>query len=982
MPAKKSTVRGKKASPKKSGASAARKTRSPKKSAKAKAKKKVAKKQMKASKARVKKTAAKAKRGEKKVAAKKKAVKKTTQRTMGEVKPRKKVYFFGGGKAEGAKLSKEVLGGKGKGLQDMVALGLPVPAGFTIITNECIEYFRRGNKLTNVLKKEVKEAIKKVEKVMGRKFGDPENPLLFSIRSGARVSMPGMMDTVLNLGITSKTLPGLIKVGGERFAYDSLRRFYQMYGGVVLGLKPESEAEEDPFESIIKEVKERRGVEFDVELTVEDLKELVERFRELIKEKTGREIPDDHFEQLWEAIGAVFKSWNNPRAIAYRKLNGIPDDWGTAVNVQSMVFGNMGPDCGTGVAFTRNPSTGENAFYGEYLMNAQGEDVVAGIRDPLPISKSSKETPEQKSLEEEMPDIYKQLLKIRKQLEKFYRDMLDIEFTIERGKLWMLQVRVGKRTGQAEVKIAVDMAKERLISREEAVLRVDPESLEQLLHPVIASTERPDPIAKGRPASPGAARGKIVFTAQEAVRRREADPEGKEEIILVRIQTSPDDVEGMAKANGILTAQGGMTSHAAVVARGMGKSCVVGCGDLKIDYTERTIKVGDLVLHEDDWITIDGSTGEVFAGKLELSPPSISGYLGEFLKWADKFRKIGVRTNADLPHQVEQAVAFGAEGIGLCRTEHMFFAPERIVKFQRMILAETEEERRAALAELLPLQKQDFIEIFRILHGKQATIRLLDPPLHEFMPNNQEQIEELSQISGVSVEQIEARIAALEEANPMLGHRGCRLAVTYPEIYEMQVEAIISAACYLVREEKIKVHPEIMIPLVGIDQELALIRELVEKKAGEVMKQEGVKVKYSVGTMIELPRAALTADEIARYADFFSFGTNDLTQTTYGFSRDDVYRFVGDYAEKGIIPIDPFISLDERGVGKLMKIGIDLGRKANPKLKIGICGEHGGDPASIGVCWRLGLDYVSCSPFRVPTARLAAAQACLRHPKR
>lgn len=903
-------------------------------------------------------------------------------------KTQKYVYFFGGKKAEGKADMKALLGGKGANLAEMVNIGLPVPAGFTITTEVCTYYYKNNHKYPKELKAQVLDALKKVEKEMGAVFGDPKNPLLVSVRSGARASMPGMMDTILNLGLNDVTVQGLIeKTNNPRFAYDSYRRFVQMYGDVVLGLKPKDKHEHDPFEVIIENKKHAKGVKLDTELTADDLKELVTEFKTAIKEKTGHDFPDDPMEQLWGAIGAVFGSWMNERAIVYRKLNNIPEWWGTAVNVQSMVFGNMGEDSGTGVAFTRDPATGENVFYGEYLFNAQGEDVVAGIRTPHPISELAKEN----------PALYKQLDNIRKILEKHYKDMMDIEFTIQQGKLWMLQCRVGKRTGFAAIKMAVDMVKERLISKEEAILRIEPNQLNQLLRPIFDADEKRKAvesgklIAKGLNAGPGAASGKVALSAQDA----EEMAKSGDKVILVRIETSPEDIKGMNAAEGILTARGGMTSHAALVARQMGKVCVAGCGQLKINYADRSITVegrDDVYIKEGDYISIDGSTGEVILGKLETKPSEVIQVLitktldpkdsptfqtyNSLMNWADSIRRLKVRTNADQPDQASNAIAFGAEGIGLCRTEHMFFGENRIMSVRKMIVADSVEERKAALAELLPLQREDFEGIFRVMKGYPVTIRTLDPPLHEFLPHTEREITELAQALGISYDTLKAKIDSLHEFNPMLGFRGCRLGVLYPEITEMQARAIIEAAIN-VMNEGIKVKPEIMIPLVGHVNEFKLQEDIVRRVANDVMKEKGKKIDYLVGTMIELPRAAVTADEIATRAEFFSFGTNDLTQTTFGLSRDDAGKFLPLYVAQEILPADPFETIDQQGVGKLVEMGTQLGRSSRPNLKVGICGEHGGEPASVEFCHRTGLDYVSCSPFRVPIARLAAARAVL-----
>jgi pyruvate, orthophosphate dikinase len=906
------------------------------------------------------------------------------------------VYFFGGKKAEGDLKLKNLLGGKGAGLADMVNIGIPVPPGFTITTEVCTLFYKGGTKLPKGLDKEVLENIKKVEKIMGAKFGDPKNPLLFSVRSGARVSMPGMMDTVLNLGLNEKTVEGLVKLTkNPRFAYDCYRRFVQMYGDVVLGLKPEKEGEHDPFEVIIDKKKSERNIKFDTDLTADDLKDLVKDFKKAIKQRLGVTFPENPVEQLWGAIGAVFKSWNTDRAIAYRQLNDISADWGTAVNVQSMVFGNMGEDCGTGVAFTRNPSTGEDEFYGEYLVNAQGEDVVAGIRTPLPINKKQKTDKSVKSLEELWPDIYKQVIKIRDTLEKNYRDMQDVEFTIQNKKLWMLQTRTGKRTAFAAFKIAVDMVKEKLITKEEALMRVEPEQLNQLLRPIFDPKEKEKAlkagnlVAKGLNAGPGAAAGKIVFNAQDA----ETWAGRKEDVILVRIDTSPEDIRGMNASQGILTSRGGMTSHAALVARQMGKVCVAGCGELDIDYGKKVIRINGKTIKEGEYVSIDGTTGEVFAGEIKTIPsevlqvmvdktlkPAKSPIYRDFallMSWADEARRLGIRTNADQPDQASVAVSFGAEGIGLCRTEHMFFEGNRIDAVREMIIADDEQGRRKALAKLLPIQKKDFVGLFTVMKGLPVTIRTLDPPLHEFLPHTEKEMRELAKQMGIAYEKVLGKIESLHEANPMLGHRGCRLGITFPEITEMQARAIFEAACE-VKKKGTNVKPEVMIPLVGNVKELKLQKDIVVKVADEVFKKNKVKIDYLIGTMIEIPRAAITADEIAADAQFFSFGTNDLTQMTLGMSRDDAGKFLGDYVQKEIYAADPFQRIDETGVGKLMQIACSLGRNVRPDLKCGICGEHGGEPNSVEFCHRIGLNYVSCSPFRVTIAKLAAARAAIK----
>ena len=869
---------------------------------------------------------------------------------------KKYVYFFGGGKAEGSKDMKNLLGGKGANLHEMTNLGIPVPPGFTISTESCVHYFKTG-RYPEGLKQQVEEAVKRLEELTGKKFGSTENPLLVSVRSGARVSMPGMMDTILNLGLNDDAVKGLAKrTGDERFAYDSYRRFIQMFSEIVMGIPHKV------FEELLDTKKKEKGVNLDYELDADALKELVEEYKTKVRELTGKEFPQNPQEQLWMAIEAVFKSWNNKRAIEYRKLHRIPDDWGTAVNVQTMVFGNMGFDSATGVAFTRDPSTGEKVLYGEYLPNAQGEDVVAGIRTPKPISE----------LEKEMPEAYKQLVEIFDRLEKHYRDMMDLEFTIEKGKVYLLQTRVGKRSARAEVKIAVDMVKEGLITKEEAIMRVDPKRVEQLLHPMVDPKAPKNVIAKGLPASPGAASGKVIFDSEEAAELAEKG----ERIILVRDETSPEDIKGMARSKGILTSRGGMTSHAAVVARGIGTPCVVGAEEIEVDYGKEEFRVGDVTVKKGDVITIDGSTGEVMVGEVPTIDPEFFPEFSELLEWADEFRWIGVRANADTLRDAERARKFGAEGIGLARTEHMFFEGERIYAMQEMILAKTKEEREKALSKLLPMQREDFKGLFKAMDGFPVTIRLLDPPLHEFVPKTEEQIKELSERTGVPAEEIKAKAEALREANPMLGHRGCRLGITYPEITEMQVRAIFEAACEA-KKEGVKVYPEIMVPLVSIKKEIEIQKEIIDRIAREVMEETGIEIEYSVGTMIELPRAALTADEIAEVAEFFSFGTNDLTQTTFGFSRDDVGKFVPKYIELGLLEDDPFQVLDQRGVGQLVKVGVEKGRGTRPDLKVGICGEHGGEPTSVKFCHRVGMDYVSCSPFRVPVARLSAAQAVI-----
>jgi pyruvate,orthophosphate dikinase len=850
----------------------------------------------------------------------------------------------------------------------MTAIGLPVPPGFTITTEVCTEFYKNDRQYPATLKEEVAENLRRIEKLMGKRLGDAKKPLLVSVRSGARASMPGMMDTVLNLGLNDQTVQGVIELSGdERFAYDSYRRFIQMYSNVVLGM------DGDILEHILEQTKEKRGVHQDTDLTAADLKEMVGLFKNKVKETLGREFPGDPQEQLWGAIGAVFGSWMNPRANTYRKLNNIPSEWGTAVNIQSMVFGNMGDDCATGVAFTRNPSTGEHLFFGEFLVNAQGEDVVAGTRTPQPINKAGGDG-SLPSMEEVMPECYGQLMKAQQILEKHYRDMQDIEFTIEKGKLFMLQTRNGKRTASAAVKIAVDMVKEGLISESDAILRVAPEQLDQLLHPSLDPSAPKTVIAKGLPASPGAASGEVVFSADEA----EAAARLGLKVILVRVETSPEDIHGMHAAQGILTARGGMTSHAAVVARGMGKCCVAGCGDIKVDYkTQQFVARDGSVIAKGDVITLDGSTGEVMKGQIPTVQAELSGEFGELMAWVDKVRRLRVRANADTPHDAAVARKFGAEGIGLCRTEHMFFDADRIMAVREMILSEDMEGRKRALSKILPMQKGDFLGLFREMKGLPVTIRLLDPPLHEFLPQSDKDIDELASVMKVTARDLKQKVDSLHEFNPMLGHRGCRLGITFPEIYDMQVQAIMEAACQLIKDDGYEIVPEIMIPLVSEVRELAILRANAVRVADEVIARYSVKVNYLIGTMIELPRAALTADAIAVEAEFFSFGTNDLTQTTYGLSRDDAGKFLPLYVEREIFPTDPFVALDQSGVGQLVEIGCVKGRQTRPNIKLGICGEHGGEPSSVIFCHKIGLDYVSCSPFRVPIARLAAAHAVL-----
>ncbi len=903
-----------------------------------------------------------------------------------EASMQKYVYFFGDGHAEGNAKMKNVLGGKGAGLAEMTNIGVPVPPGFTISTDICTYFNEHEKKYPPELKATVEENLARVEKSVGRTFGDRLQPLLVSVRSGARASMPGMMDTILNLGLNDESVHGLAKSSGdERFAFDSYRRFIQMYSDVVLGIDREH------FEEELFALRDRVGVKSDAEIPAEHLRALVETYKKIVHEKGGKDFPQDVDDQLWGAIGAVFDSWNNARAITYRKLNGIPDSWGTAVNVQSMVFGNMGNDCATGVAFTRNPATGEKKFFGEYLSNAQGEDVVAGIRTPLPISRAQVVADEQ-SLEETMPQVYAQLVDVYKKLESHYRDMQDIEFTIQSGKLYLLQTRTGKRTGFAAVKIACDMVDEKLIDHREAVSRVEAGQIIQLLAPVFDAEEKKKALAGGRqlgrglPAGPGAAAGRIAFNAEHAVSMAKEGP-----VILVRIETSPEDIAGMHSAVGILTTRGGLTSHAAVVARGMGRPCIVGAGAIRVDYGRGELRAeGKEPLEEGDWISIDGTSGEILSGKLATKPSEVIQVLIEgsaelassevfrnfdrLLKWADEIRTMGVRTNADTPNDARVARLFGASGIGLCRTEHMFFAEERILRVREMILARNEEGRRKALDQLLPYQRADFEGIFRELAGMPVTVRLLDPPLHEFLPQSEQQISTVAREMGWGFIELRAKVSQLHEMNPMLGHRGCRLGITFPEIYEMQVRAIFQAACD-VKKQGIDVHPEVMIPLVGTTKELELTTEMTRRVAEEVMKEKGVKVAYLVGTMIEIPRAALIADKLGEIAEFFSFGTNDLTQMTFGYSRDDAGTFLPEYVDKKILPKDPFESIDQEGVGQLVRTGTERGRAANPSLKVGVCGEHGGDPDSIRFFRTCNLNYVSCSPYRVPVARLAAAQA-------
>ncbi len=902
---------------------------------------------------------------------------------------KKHVYLFGDKKADGNTKMKNLLGGKGANLAEMNLIGVPVPPGFTITTEVCTLYNEKGRDYAvELIKDDVEKAVAFVEDIMGMKFGDKENPLLVSVRSGARASMPGMMDTVLNLGMNDEAVEGLVKkTGNERFAYDSYRRFVQMYGDVVLGMKPESKEAADPFEIIIEKMKEKRKVKLDTELTAKDLKELVKQFKAAVKKQTGHDFPDDPWEQLWGSVMAVFDSWMNERAILYRKLNKIPDEWGTAVNVQAMVFGNMGDNSATGVAFTRDAATGENIFNGEYLINAQGEDVVAGIRTPQEITlegsrrwaalqgiSEEERASKYPSLEETMPEIYKELDDVQNKLEKHYRDMQDLEFTIQDGKLWLLQTRNGKRTGQAMVKMALDMLREKLITNEEAIMRVEPEKLDELLHPVFDTDalKKVKVMTKGLPASPGAATGQIVFHADEA----ESWAAKGKNVVLVRIETSPEDLKGMNVAEGILTQRGGMTSHAAVVARGMGKTCVSGAGNIKIDYKTRTLVMDGKKYKEGDFISLNGSTGEVYDGQIKTMEPGLSGDFGELMKLADKKAKLYVRTNADTPHDAQVARDFGAKGIGLCRTEHMFFGGDKIIAMREMILAEDEAGRRAALDRLLPIQRTDFEGIFEAMQGLPVTVRLLDPPLHEFVPHDAKGQKEMAEVMGVDVKVIKQKVEDLSEVNPMLGHRGCRLGNTYPEITEMQARAIIEAALNL-KEKGIKTHPEIMIPLTGTLAEMKMQEDIVRSTIAKVFEERGKKIDFLVGTMIEIPRAALTADKIAESAEFFSFGTNDLTQMTFGYSRDDAGKFLPIYIEKGILKNDPFQVLDQEGVGQLVEMAVKKGKKTRRKIKLGICGEHGGEPSSIEFCHRAGLHYVSCSPFRVPIARLAAAQATI-----
>jgi pyruvate,orthophosphate dikinase len=902
---------------------------------------------------------------------------------------KKRVYTFGNGEAEGKADMKNLLGGKGANLAEMNRIGVPVPPGFTITTDVCNEYYEKGKEaVVALLKEEVEDALANVETLMNSKFGDVHNPLLVSVRSGARASMPGMMDTILNLGLNDKVVEGLSnKTGNPRFVWDSYRRFVQMYGDVVLGMKPFDKNEEDPFEVIIDHVKEMKGVKLDTELHVEDLQELVARFKEAVKNQTGKDFPEDVYEQLWGAVCAVFDSWMNDRAILYRKMEGIPAEWGTAVNVQAMVFGNMGDTSATGVAFSRDAATGEDQFVGEYLINAQGEDVVAGIRTPQQITKIGSERwaglagiPEEErrtkypSMEEAMPEIYKQLDTLQEKLENHYKDMQDMEFTVQEGKLWFLQTRSGKRTGAAMVKIAMDLLHQGVIDEKTAIMRVEPNKLDELLHPVFdkAALKEAKVLTKGLAASPGAACGKIVFSADDA----SIWADKGERVIMVRVETSPEDLAGMAAAEGILTARGGMTSHAAVVARGMGKCCVSGAGELVIDYAAKRLKVGGLVLEEGDFISLNGSTGEVYLGAVATKEAELDADFSELMHLCDKYTKLVVRTNADTPYDAGIARGFGAVGIGLCRTEHMFFEGEKIRAMREMILAETVEERRRALTKILPYQQDDFKGIFKAMAGCPVTVRLLDPPLHEFVPHYEKEQRELAEIMGVTYDYIRERVDSLHEANPMLGHRGCRLGNTYPEITEMQTRAILGAVLDL-KTEGIETHPEIMVPLTGILYEFVAQEKVIRETAARLFEERGDRVDFKVGTMIEIPRAALTANRIASKAEFFSFGTNDLTQMTFGYSRDDIASFLPAYLDMKILPNDPFQVLDQNGVGQLVRMATEKGRSVRPDLKCGICGEHGGEPSSVKFCHRVGLDYVSCSPYRVPIARLSAAQAAI-----
>ena len=904
---------------------------------------------------------------------------------MGE----KRIYTFGNGQAEGKADMRNLLGGKGANLAEMNLIGVPVPPGFTITTDTCNEYFEKGkDEVVALLKDEVAKSVAHIENLMNSKFGDAENPLLVSVRSGARASMPGMMDTILNLGLNDTVVAGLAaKTGNERFAYDSYRRFVQMYGDVVLGMKPVNKEDIDPFEAIIEKVKEQRGITLDNELTVDELKQLVTLFKEAIKQQTGKDFPNDTMEQLWGAICAVFDSWMNERAILYRKMEGIPAEWGTAVTVMAMVFGNMGDSSATGVCFSRDAATGENIFNGEYLVNAQGEDVVAGIRTPQQITKEGSQrwakqqcieeevrASKYPSMEEAMPEIYAQLNALQDKLEKHYHDMQDMEFTVQEGKLWFLQTRNGKRTGTAMVKIAMDLLAEGEIDEKTALERCEPNKLDELLHPIFdkQALAQAKVLTRGLPASPGAACGQIVFFADDAKEWHEAG----RQVVMVRIETSPEDLAGMSAAEGILTARGGMTSHAAVVARGMGKCCVSGAGAINVDYKTRTVEIDGVVLKEGDYISINGSTGEVYFGQVKTKPAEVSGDFAKLMDLCNKYTKLVVRTNADTPHDAEVARGFGAVGIGLCRTEHMFFEADKIKAMREMILSENQEGRKKALAKLLPFQQKDFYGILKAMDGHPVNIRLLDPPLHEFVPHDLAGQQAMADEMGVSVQKIQQRVNSLSEANPMLGHRGCRLGNTYPEITEMQTRAILGAAIQL-KKEGFDPHPEIMVPLIGIVNEFDLQEKVIRDTAKELFAQEGIEIPFKVGTMIEIPRAALTADYIAKKAEYFSFGTNDLTQMTFGYSRDDIASFLPVYLEKKILNVDPFQVLDQNGVGQLVKMAVEKGRSTRPDLKCGICGEHGGEPSSVKFCHRVGLNYVSCSPFRVPIARLAAAQAAV-----
>jgi pyruvate,orthophosphate dikinase len=902
----------------------------------------------------------------------KKALRKPAQRKAKPAARQAKgkwVYSFGDGRAEGKASMRNLLGGKGSGLAEMANLGLPVPPGFTITTDVCTYYYTHDKQYPKDLRGQVEKALAQVGRITGKTFGEKSNPLLVSVRSGARASMPGMMDTVLNLGLNDETVEALSKKSGRRFAFDSYRRFITMYSDVVLGVGHEH------FEELLDHHKERQGYSLDTDMSADDWADLVVRYKKRVKDELGHDFPQDPHEQLWGAIGAVFGSWMNQRAITYRKLHNIPESWGTAVNVQAMVFGNMGDTSATGVAFTRNPSTGEKKLYGEFLINAQGEDVVAGIRTPQEISEAARKEAgsDKPSMEYTLPKAYAELKRIYNTLERHYRDMQDLEFTVEQGKLWMLQTRSGKRTAKAALRIAVELANEGLISKNDAVLRIDPLTLDQLLHPTIDPRAHRRVIATGLPASPGAASGEIVFSPDEAAQLKS---DGRK-VVLVRVETSPEDIHGMHAAEGILTTRGGMTSHAAVVARGMGKPCVSGAGSLRVDYAGGSMTAGGQTFKKGDYITVDGSTGQVLAGKIEMIEPQLSGEFATLIGWADKVRKLGVRANADTPADAKAAMRFGAEGIGLCRTEHMFFDEDRIQAVREMILADDEKTRRAAIAKLLPMQRADFVELFEIMAGRPVTIRLLDPPLHEFLPHGAEEIAEVAAVMGADPTKLAARANELSEFNPMLGFRGCRIAIAYPEIAEMQARAIFEAAADAAERTGKPVVPEVMVPLIATRAEFDLVKAHIDAMAQAVAREKGAKIDYQVGTMIELPRASLMAGEIAQTAEFFSFGTNDLTQTTFGISRDDAASFLGIYTARGILPVDPFVSIDPQGVGELVKIGVERGRKVRPRLKVGICGEHGGDPASVAFCHEAKLDYVSCSPFRVPIARLAAAQAAL-----